>query len=297
MLIEMEGYLPSDPFWEVVHTGAYAAAKDLGVNLQWAAGTNAAEILPQWTSALNIAIARRPAVLLAADFFASAWDPILKKAVHSGIPLIMFNTGYSTWKADGALTYIGEDPFLMGEVGAQQEIAAGAKNGLCVNNNGGDLNQVQRCEGYAEAFKAIGGKTLTLNEATLTDADNPVVVTQGVLGELKSHPDINAVFVIWGDGGADAATAAKESGRHVIVGNVDIDPTGITDIVNGSMLFTIDQQGYLEGYYAVLMAYQYAMFRLIPPEPLYTGPTVINKSNVAQLEKIEATYPGSRGAL
>ena len=50
----------------------------------------------------------------------------------------------------------------------------------------------------------------------------------------------------------DASAAAKELGRTVMVGGVDLSTDILKDIAAGDVAFTIDQQQYLQGYLSVL---------------------------------------------
>ena len=82
-----------------------------------------------------------------------------------------------------------------------------------------------------------------------------------------------------------------------IVGNFDVTPAGINDIVNGSMLMTIDQQGYLQGYDSVQMGVQYNKYGLRPVDALITGPSSISSSNVQTVINAEKNYPKTRGSV
>jgi len=55
-------------------------------------------------------------------------------------------------------------------------------------------------------------------------------------------------------------------------------------------------QPYLDGYYALLAAYQYAKYGMLPLGQISTGPLMITKDNVDQVLKINKQYPGVRGA-
>jgi simple sugar transport system substrate-binding protein len=51
------------------------------------------------------------------------------------------------------------------------------------------------------------------------------------------------------------------------------------------VLFTIDQQQYLQGYLPVVFLYLYKEYGLIPHEKVLTGPSIVDKSNVDVVEK------------
>jgi simple sugar transport system substrate-binding protein len=94
---------------------------------------------------------------------------------------------------------------------------------------------------------------------------------------------VNGVVTI-GVQDADSAAAAIEQagiGDRVQLGTFDVSQTQLDRIKGGKQLFAIDQQPYLQGYYAVSMAFQYVSYGLIPPQnPLLTGPLLITANNV-----------------
>jgi simple sugar transport system substrate-binding protein len=55
-------------------------------------------------------------------------------------------------------------------------------------------------------------------------------------------------------------------------------------------------QPYLDGYYALLEAFQYAKYGMLPQGQISTGPLMITKDNVDQVLKINKEHPGVRGA-
>ena len=278
--IEMVGYAQSDPFWTLVYNGAETAAKNLCAKLTIATGTDVTQFLQQWTEALKVAIAKKPNILLSFNAFPTAWAPLTQQAIKEGIDVVTYNgIGPGEPGTQGVVGYVGEDSVAAGLAAGKEEIAAGGKNGVCITPNGGTTQVVARCAGYTQAFKAIGGKTYTLNLAP-ADQNNAQVVAQATLGILRAHPDINAIMAMWGTGGPETVMGAKQAGRKVIVGNFDVTPAGINDIKNGSLLMTIDQQGYLQGYDSVQMGVQYYKYGLKPVNAIITGPSSINASNV-----------------
>jgi simple sugar transport system substrate-binding protein len=79
----------------------------------------------------------------------------------------------------------------------------------------------------------------------------------------------------------------------VRLGTFDVSQTQLDRIRAGTQLFAIDQQPYLQGYYAVSMAYQYVSYGLLPPQnPILTGPLLITADNVDAA--IEGTAAGVR---
>jgi simple sugar transport system substrate-binding protein len=52
-------------------------------------------------------------------------------------------------------------------------------------------------------------------------------------------------------------------------------------IIAGTQLFSIDQQPYLQGFYATMEAFQYAKYGVLPSAIVQTGPSLVVKANAA----------------
>jgi simple sugar transport system substrate-binding protein len=55
-------------------------------------------------------------------------------------------------------------------------------------------------------------------------------------------------------------------------------------------------QPYLDGYYAVVEAYQYAKFGMLPAGEIWTGAQILTKDNVDKVLDINKKFSGVRGA-
>lgn len=82
------------------------------------------------------------------------------------------------------------------------------------------------------------------------------------------------------------AKCAGKAGQ-INVGGVNMDETILNNIKTGTQLFTIDQQGYLQGFLAVSILNGYVNYGLsVPTREILTGPGIVDASNV------EATMEG-----
>jgi simple sugar transport system substrate-binding protein len=70
----------------------------------------------------------------------------------------------------------------------------------------------------------------------------------------------------------------------------DMDETALQRIKDGTQLFAIDQQPYLQGYLAVSLLNSYVNFGLdLPTKPILTGPGIVDSSNIdATLNGVKA---------
>ena len=107
---------------------------------------------------------------------------------------------------------------------------------------------------------------------------------------IDADPTIDAVFGTGPVIAHDAAAAVKELGRTVTVGGVDLSPDLLKDISAGDVLFTIDQQQYLQGYISVVALYLNITNKntLGGGLPINTGPGFVDKSNAAAVKDLVA---------
>jgi simple sugar transport system substrate-binding protein len=215
------------------------------------------------------------------------WSPEAQnaniKAISSaGIPVIIYNAGQDSVSDVGAQIYIGSDDYIAGKAGGKQFADAGAKNIVCVNTLPGTTNSEARCKGVLDGAGADGATSHSLNLPSSQFGD-PSAVTQAIKGALLADKTIDAVITIGTTDSDSAAAAIEQAGvkDKVQLATFDVSKTGLARIKDGTQLFSIDQQPYAQGYYAVSNAFQLAAYGIyLPQSPLLTGPALITKDNV-----------------
>ncbi len=279
------GGAPTDSFWTSVRSGVDAAAasiKSLGGSVQWYGFQNYNNFCPDAGTLTKTIAASNPTVAVIPNWCPTTQTQYIKAMEKAGTIVVEDNNG-ATWKADGAVTYVGESNYAVGLKAGSTFIADGYKHEVCVNTLPGTITAEQVCAGEKKTTLAGGG---TFKELDLPSSahDNPSAVEAAVKGFLLSNPSVNAVMTI-GPGDADAAAAGIASAgktSSVGLGSWDLSTNILNRIISGKQLFTIDQEPYLQGYYGVMVGFQYAKYGIIPSAPIPTGPNVVNKSNAAQ---------------
>jgi simple sugar transport system substrate-binding protein len=285
----------SDPFFGAYKLGNDIAAKNLGVKVQYSAAATENALAADMVPLFKAAIAKKPAAMVVGDYIPSAFDPYIKQAVKAGIPVVITSVGDTSWQADGAIGFVGENPALMGSTAANLQLKAGAKSGLCVNHLPGAGTLQARCDAYIATMKAAGATAFQLSIPSV-DNSNDQLMTNDMVGTLRSHPDVDAIFTLGPTEAIDATNARTQVGRKIVVGTTDLSIADLNAVKSGTLLFALDQQPFLQGYYGVQIAAQYIKYRVAPAGQVGTGPFVINKSNVAKVLATMKTYPGIRGA-
>ena len=286
------GGKPDDPFWSIVKRGAEdagIAVKAEGGSVTWLGpqnydnlGVDAAELIRQ-------AIHQGADAIVGPDWVPEAMDPAFKAVVDAHIPLIIYNAG-GVKAADrlGASNYVGSDDYKAGVAAGEYFAEKGLKNLVCVNSLPGAANIEAHCRGMTDGIKDKGGVGATL-PLPATAFGNSTAVAQAVKAYLLQHADVVGVYTIGNVDANSSINAIMQSGKagKVQVGGVNMDETILKNISSGAQLFTIDQQGYLQGFLAVSILNAHVNYGLtVPTHEILTGPGIVDKSNV------EATMAG-----
>jgi simple sugar transport system substrate-binding protein len=285
----------TDPFFGALKKGADDAAQQLGVKVQYIPANIAG---PDLGKALQTAIASKPAGLAYGDWFPNAEDPIVAEAAKAGIPVLAVNAAPANWADTGAFALVGQSDYQAGVLGGQLLAKLGAHHVLCVNHAPGAANLEQRVKGLADSLKKVGADSSLLN-IPFADATNPGKVTQAIQGALSSDSKVDAIFTLGSAVAADAVRAVQQQGigDKVKIGTVDLSTAVLNEIKDGKIAFTIDQQPYLQGYYAVSVLAQNAIYGMHLVGEVGTGPLAIDKSTVDRVLKVNGEHHGIRGAL
>jgi simple sugar transport system substrate-binding protein len=271
-----------DPFWALVKAGALAAAKDFNVNLVYSSPstTNPQE----QASLITKAAGQHPKGLVVTIPDAAVLSAPIKQAVSAGIPVTVMNVGVNVYQNVGALTFVGQDENAAGAEAAREMADAGVHKALCVIHEEQNAALVQRCAGFTTALAARGGSVTTIhvNGAQLNSAANAIEAA------LKKDPAINGVLTT-GILGFDAAGGALQSlGKFgtIKLGTFDVSTQDLNAVANGQALFVIDQQPFLEGYMSVQVTALEVRYGQHPFGPILTGPSLVTKANVAQVQQL-----------
>jgi len=207
------------------------------------------------------------------------------------------------------VTHGGDDPFWavvqQGMRDAAEELGCRADIDLA----GGDLSNQQKKFEEAVASKP-DGIAVVINDNTAWDKPVADALAAGITFEmidagglemttvesrqtsyLVAHPETTFMF---GAGGicTDRLTSSlKNAGKkpgEVLAGGFDAAPGTVEGLKTDFLVASIDQQQYLQGYYAVYTLYLYNKFGLTPN--IDTGGYLITKDNLGLIEELSGTY-------
>lgn len=268
-----------DSFWSIVKNGAEQAGKDMGDSVTYQSNGDPT----QQSQLIDAAVNQKPDGLVVSMANPEALKASVQRAVAAGIPVIVINSGEAQAASYGALSYIGSDEEVAGQAVGAALKKQGAKNVLCVIQEAGNVSLETRCQGVKEA---LGGTVTNLQ----VDNNNLPGAQSLIEAKLQQDSSIDAVVTL----GAQVADVAIKAiaGAHskAKLATFDLNADVAKAILDGTLLFAVDQQPYLQGYLAVVMLTQYKsnLNVLGGGKPVLTGPNLITKANAAQVLKLAA---------
>jgi simple sugar transport system substrate-binding protein len=268
-----------DSFWCTVEDGIKTAAKQMGVEVT-ILGPDKFD-LEKTAALIDQAVAAKPdGIGLTVTDATLFKDPIMK-AINAGIPVLAYNAGKGPIE-DGIpyMTYLGMDEYQGGYQSGKRMIAAGAKRGVCINHQVGHAGLDARCKGFTDAFGEASLKVDTLGVVGTDAAQAQTTISDF----YAANPDVNA-FLTLGPSGANPfyAFLDAEKPQNILHGTFDLSPEVEARITDGTTMFAVDQQPFLQGYGAVMYLMLANKYGIKPALPVTaTGPGFIDAKMVGK---------------
>lgn len=279
----------SDPFWSVVQRGTDQAAQDMGVTVEYQAPTTFDMV--EMSQLIDAAVASEPDGIVVSIPDADALTPSIQGALDAGIPVISINSGAETSAELDLMTHVGQTEYEAGLGGGQRMGEAGVTNAICLIQEAGNVGLEERCRGFTDGLAESGGTV----ENLVVDLNNPTEAQQRVEAALTENPDIDGIMALGPTGAAPALMAIDALGVQddVALATFDLSPEVLEGIQEGTVLFAIDQQQYMQGYLPIVLLSLYQRNgNTVANDIIMTGPGFVDASNVEQV--IELTEAGTR---
>jgi|SRR5665811_792258 len=279
----------SDPFWSVVQRGTAQAEEDMGVTVEYQAPTTFDMVA--MSQLIDAAVASEPDGIVVSIPDADALSPSIQGALDAGIPVISINSGAEASQELGLMLHVGQTEYEAGLGGGQRMGEAGVTTAICLIQEAGNVGLEERCRGFTDGLAETGGTV----ENLVVDLNNPTEAQQRVEAALTSNPEIDGIMALGPTGAAPALLAIEAAGlqEEVVLATFDLSPEVLEGIQEGTVLFAIDQQQYLQGYLPIVLLSLYQRNgNTIANDVLRTGPGFVDASNVDQV--IDLTEEGTR---
>jgi simple sugar transport system substrate-binding protein len=274
----------------VFKRGVDDAAAQMGATANYSAP--ATFDMVEMASLIDAAVATEPDGLVVSVPDYPALQDSLAAANEAGIPIITVNSGSDNYQDIGAITHIGQDETIAGRAAGARLAEAGATNVMCINQEVGNAGLDARCAGAAESIEEAGG-TLEVVQVDLNDQAGAQAT---ISSTLQADDTIDAILALGPTGAAPAMAALDELGQtgETMLATFDLSTDVIQAIIDGNMLFAVDQQQYLQGYLPIvfLTLYRDNLNTVGGGQPVLTGPGFVTADNAEQV--LELTGEGTR---
>jgi simple sugar transport system substrate-binding protein len=264
---------PGDTFWDKIRNGAEQAAEDHGITLNYANNQDAGEQATLVQNAIDSGVDGLATTLPTPD----AIGPTVKDAIDAGIPTVAFNAGISDYTRYGIGMYFGSDEDLAGQTVGTKIAQESPGHTVCVIQEQGQVQLEARCAGVAKTFPDT--EVLYVNGRDLP------AVQQTIGAKLQQDPSIANVVTLGADIALAAQKSATDSGSQAKIVTFDLNADVAKQIESGGILFSVDQQPYVQGYMAVTALW----LNLTNGNdiggggPVLTGPSIVDESNIAPI--------------
>ncbi|MEX5259141.1 substrate-binding domain-containing protein [Kocuria sp. CPCC 205263] len=264
---------PGDTFWDTIRKGAEEAAAKDNVELLYASDAEAgrqAQLVQQYIDQDVDGIA----VTLATP---DAMRDVLANAEEAGIPVVSLNAGENEFQELGAFAHFGSNEQLAGETAGQRLKEEGIQHPICVIQAQGHVGLEARCAGVKEA--------LPETEILYVQGTDMTQVSSTATAKLQASQEADAIIGLGAPITMTLLEAKESAGSDVTVASFDMNGDLAQAVVDGDVLFTIDQQPWLQGYLSVDSLWQNhrGAFKIGGGQPTLTGPAVVDSSNAEQV--------------
>jgi ABC-type sugar transport system substrate-binding protein len=275
----------TDPFWITEQNGANQAGKDFGVNVVFQAPAQDTGDAGMATLA-EAAVGAKPDGI-AIDYTSKAMEAVTTEALDAGIPVVLYNN--NRFEGDNApsdaripnLAFSGQDESTSGEILADHWASNLATPGckvLIVNPFPTAFVLTLRGDGVKRSLDRQGF-THTDLAATGDEGQNEGLIA----GALQADPSICGIVGLGNPAANPAAKYVSENNLSIPIATFDVGQEAADWIEKGVLTMAINQQPYLQSYYAVANLNNWLKYNLSPVN-VNTGTSLVTKDNIASVK-------------
>jgi len=278
-----------DPFWAVVKKGMQDAAKLYGckADIDLCGGDLALQ-----QKRFKEAVAMKPTAI-ALVINDPSWAPLVQEALDKGVPVFGIN---NDWEGNPRLFYIGQNEVRAGYIIGKRIFETGIKKGIDPKKAHlvmpvevpGAAYGVQRSKGILKAAEEYGIESYEILDAGGLEM---TTVEQRETSYFLAHPETTFAIGLGGIVTDRLTTALKNAGKkpgEIVAGGFDTCPGTLQGLKEGYIEATIDQQQYLQGYFAIVCGYLYAWAGFAPN--IDTGGYLVDKDTIGIIEKFSPLH-------
>ncbi len=262
-------------YWQSIHAGAIAAARELNVDIVW----NGPATETDYSGQLQIAdamINNRVDAIAIAPIDRTAMVSVVERAAREKIPVVIFDSGINT---ENFLAQVSTDNYRGGVLGAERigKILGGKGKVAMVAVQPGSASTMLREQGFEETIaKNFPGIQIVDKRYGMADFAKSLAAAENM---LTAHPDMDALFASNESSTVGAAQALKGRKGHVLLVGFDSSPTLLEDLLSGLIDSLVVQDPFRMGYNSVQAAVK--KLRGGTPEKMQNmPPLLVTKDNL-----------------
>ena len=276
----------TDPFWVTEQNGAKQAGQDFGVNVVFQApaqDTGDAGMVPL----LQAAIAAKPAGI-AIDYTSKTLEAVTTAALDAGIAVVLYNN--DRFEGENApadkrirdLAFVGQNESISGEILARAwlpTLQSGPCKVLIVNPFPTAFVLTLRADGVKRALDAAKYPHSDL-AATGDEGQNLSLISAA----LQADKGICGIVGLGNPAANPAAQYVGDNSLKIPVATFDVGAEAAKRLKDGTLTMAINQQPFLQAYFAVANLANQAKYSLKPVN-VNTGTSIVTTDNIDVIQK------------
>jgi ribose transport system substrate-binding protein len=236
-------------FWQSVHAGAVAAAREADVDIEWKGPPQETDFSRQIEIVDSMINARLDGIVMAPTE-PTALVAVVERAAREGIPLTIFDSGINT---ENYVSFVSTNNYQAGVLAAKKlaEILGSQGKIAVVKMIPGSASTTQREKGFEDTLsKEFPDIQIVAEQFCMSDRAKALAVAENM---LTAHPDLDGMF-----GSAEPATVGvaqalksrSMDGKIKFVG-FDFSDSIEKDLKSGAIDALVVQDPFKIGYEAV----------------------------------------------
>ncbi len=285
-------HVTTNTFFTPTQYGLQDAATILGIPTPAWTGSVTSEV-SQMVTAFNQAVAANVAGIATTLIDPVAFNSPVDNALTKGIPVVAYNADEA---GNNRLCYVGQSNLTAGAAAAERIVKVVPKGGLVamVIATPGSGNIQPRIDGALPIFRKAGLDTVTVAGGALQPGEIAAVEAW-----YTGHKDVKFMYSVDSGDSIAVATTIQKYGLAGKVGGSgwDVGVPVLQGVQSGNLVFTIDQQAYLQGFVPTIQLFLYQISAgLMKPCDTDTGLGFVTKTNVAPYLAHPTRYEGTTAA-
>lgn len=237
-------------FWQSVHAGAVAAAREADVDIIWNGPSTETDFNGQ-LQIVDAMINRRVDAICLAPIDKKVMVSVVERAASQKIPVVIFDSGIDT---ENFVSQVATDNYRAGEMAADRmaEILGGKGKVVMVAVQPGAASTMAREQGFEDRLaRQHPGISIADKRYGMADFAKSRAVAENM---LTAFPDLNGLFASNESSTVGAAQALKSRSAKVKMVGFDWSPPLLDDLRAGLIDSLVVQNPFQMGYESVRTA-------------------------------------------